>query len=72
MKLWWTTSIIWLILFGSIALMIGIREVDGSGLVDTPEAKLVSFIILGIAFVLVLICQLIFLIYSKKKSKQLK
>ena len=61
MKLWWVTSLLWLALFGATAVFIAVREVDGAGAVQTPELRLIAFAVLGVAFVFVLLCQLVFL-----------
>ena len=68
MKLWWVTSLLWLALFGATAVFIAVREVDGAGAVQTPELRLIAFAVLGVAFVFVLLCQLVFL-YFVRKSK---
>jgi len=68
MKLWWATSLLWLALFGAIATFIAVREVDGAGAVQTPELRLIAFAVLGVAFVFVLLCQLVFLYFAKKRK----
>ncbi|MEO4053109.1 DUF3923 family protein [Solibacillus sp. CAU 1738] len=68
MELWWTTSLIWLVLFGATAIFIGVRKVDGSGVEQTPELRLVALIILGVAFVFILLCQLVFLYFVRKRK----
>ena len=68
MKLWWATSLLWLVLFGAIATFIAVREVDAAGVEQTPELRLIAFAVLGVAFVFVLLCQLVFL-YFVRKSK---
>jgi len=68
MKLWWATSLLWLALFGATAVFIAVREVDGAGAVQTPELRLIAFAVLGVAFVFVLLCQLV-LLYFARKSK---
>lgn len=68
MKLWWTTTLLWLVLFGATAIFIGVRKVDGSGLEQTPELRLAAFIVLGVAFVFILLCQLVFLYFARKRK----
>ena len=68
MKLWWATSLLWLALFGATAVFIAVREVDAAGAVQTPELRLIAFAVLGVAFVFVLLCQLV-LLYFARKSK---
>ena len=68
MKLWWVTSLLWLALFGATAVFIAVREVDGAGAVQTPELRLIAFAVLGVAFVFVLLCQLVFLYFARKRK----
>jgi heme/copper-type cytochrome/quinol oxidase subunit 2 len=59
MKIWWTANIVWLVLFVMGTFFISLRKVDGTGAVQTPEAQLISLVVLGIAFIIVLLIQLI-------------
>ena len=68
MKLWWATSLLWVALFGATAVFIAVRDVDGAGAVQTPELRLIAFAVLGVAFVFVLLCQLVFLYFAKKRK----
>ena len=68
MKLWYATSLLWLALFGATAVFIAVREVDGAGAVQTPELRLIAFAVLGVAFVFVLLCQLVFLYFARKRK----
>lgn len=68
MKLWWATSLLWLALFGATAILIAVRDVDAAGVVQTPELRLITFAILGVAFVFVLLCQLVFLYFARKRK----
>ncbi|WP_080873821.1 DUF3923 family protein [Oceanobacillus timonensis] len=68
MKIWWMTSISWLLLFIVAAIVIGVRNVDGTGVVQTPELRLFAFIVLGGFFVVVLIGQLVFLYFARKRK----
>lgn len=68
MKLWWATSLLWLALFGATAVFIAVRDVDAAGVVQTPELRLITFAILGVAFVFVLLCQLVFLYFARKRK----
>lgn len=69
MKIWWATNIVWLFIFGALGIFIGVRGIDGAGMVQTPEIRLISFGVLGIAFIFVVLIQLIFLYFVKKTSK---
>lgn len=67
---WWAVNIVWLLIFSGIAIFIGgARNVDGAGIVQTPEVRMVSFVILGIMFLIVVLIQLIFLYFIKKSTK---
>lgn len=63
MKIWWALNIVWLFIFAAGALFVGLRTVDSAGVVQTPELKMVAFIILGIVFLFVVLFQLILLIF---------
>lgn len=68
-KLWWAINIVWVFIFGALAIFIGVRTIDGSGAVQTPEIKMITLGILGIAFIFVALVQLIFLYFVKKAQK---
>ncbi|GAB0170011.1 DUF3923 family protein [Lysinibacillus sp. CTST325] len=63
MKIWWALNIVWLFIFAAGAIFIGVREVDYTGVVQTPEVRMISFIILGIVFLFVVLFQLMLLIF---------
>ncbi|WHY79985.1 DUF3923 family protein [Neobacillus sp. WH10] len=67
MIIWWVINIVWVFIFAVGAIFIGVRKVDGAGAVQTPEIRMVSFAILGIAFLFVLLIQLVFLYFARKK-----
>lgn len=60
---------IWIILFAIGTVVVWTREVDGAGVTQTPELKLLAFIVLLIAFIFPLIIQVIWLIVNFKASK---
>jgi len=64
--IWWAVNIVWLLIFSGIAVFIGAINVDGAGIAQTPESKLISFVILGLMFLIVVLVQLIFLYFIKK------
>ncbi|WP_339285605.1 DUF3923 family protein [Oceanobacillus sp. FSL K6-3682] len=68
MKIWWATNVLWLIFFTGTSIVIGVRNVDGAGVAQTPELKMLAFIILGGFFVVVLIGQLLFLYFVRKRK----
>ncbi|MDH5161753.1 DUF3923 family protein [Heyndrickxia oleronia] len=67
MKLWWVANVFWLVIFAILAIIIGTRQVDGAGVVQTPEIRIITFIILGVAFVFILIIQLIWFYFVRKR-----
>ncbi|KRD84078.1 hypothetical protein ASE51_15210 [Bacillus sp. Root147] len=66
---WWIANMIWIILFAIGTVVVWTREVDGAGVTQTPELKLLAFIVLLIAFIFPLIIQVIWLIVNFKASK---
>ncbi|MGN4123475.1 DUF3923 family protein [Lysinibacillus sphaericus] len=70
MKIWWHINSVWLFLFAVGAIFIGVRKFDGAGAVQTPEIRMVSFIILGIVFIIIVLIQLIFLYFVRKSTTQ--
>ncbi|KRL87713.1 DUF3923 family protein [Lactobacillus kalixensis] len=67
MKAWKISGLIWIILFVITAIFIMVRKVDGAGVVQTTEIKLVTLGILAICAVLVAIPYIIWYIYLKRK-----
>lgn len=61
---WWITNIFWMILFVVGTVFVWSREIDGSGAVQTPETKMLSFIVLLFAFLIPAIIQVIWLIIN--------
>lgn len=68
MKIWWVTSVFWVIFFTGASVVIGVRNVDGTGVAQTPELKMLAYIILGGFFVVVLVGQLLFLYFVRKRK----
>ena len=66
-KLWWIANVCWFVLFSAITIIIGTRQVDGAGIVQTPELRMFTFIILGVAFVFILIIQLFWFYFARKR-----
>lgn len=48
------------------AAVVWLRDVDGAGVAQTPELKLVAFIVLLIAFILPFMIQVVWLIVNLK------
>ncbi len=67
---WWIGNIFWITIFGILAAIIWLREVDGAAVTQTPELKLVAFIVLLIAFILPLIIQVVWLIVNLRKAEK--
>ena len=70
--LWWIVNLFWFVLFGIGSVFIWIREVDGAGAYQTPEAKLIAFMVLLIAFIFPVIIQIIWLIINLVVSRKSK
>ncbi len=70
-RLWWVANVFWLVIFSILSIHIGIRQIDGAGAVQTPEIRFISFIVLGVAFVFILIMQLIWFYFVRRKRKRL-
>ena len=66
---WWTANVIWILLFAAGSFVVWTREVDGAGVTQTPELKLIAFIVLLVAFIIPLVFQIVWLIINLKKSK---
>lgn len=62
--LWWIANIFWVVLFVVGTASVWFREVDGAGVTQTPEVKLVAFLVLLIAFIFPLIIQIVWLIVN--------
>jgi len=68
-------NLFWLILFMAGTAFVWLRKIDGSGAIQTPEAKFISFIVLLIAFAFPFIIQSVWLFinlsirYYQKKEK---
>lgn len=71
MKLWWGANVFWLVIFSLLAIIIGTRQEDGAGIVQTPEIRIITFIILGVMFMFILIVQLIWLYFVRKRIRLL-
>jgi hypothetical protein len=56
--------------FRDIGSIIWLREVDGTGVTQTPELKLIAFIVLLIAFILPIIIQVVWLLVNLRKSRK--
>lgn len=61
---WWVVNIFWLVLFGIGTAFVWLREVDGAGATQTPELKLIAFIVLLTAFIFPFIIQAVWLIVN--------
>ncbi|KAB8135738.1 DUF3923 family protein [Gracilibacillus oryzae] len=71
---WWVVNGFWLVLFAAGTAFVWMREVDGADVIQTPEVKLASFIVLLIAAIFPIMIQIIWLIAnlvtgSNKKSE---
>ena len=63
---WWIANAFWIAIFAIGTAFVWLREVDGAGVTQTPEAKLIAFLVLLIAFIFPVIIQVVWLIRNKK------
>lgn len=68
MKLWKVVNILELVIFVVGILFLWFRKVDGSGVVNTTNNKMVSIAMLVIFFIILAIIQLIWFRSLKKRS----
>ncbi|MEK5129842.1 DUF3923 family protein [Bacillus sp. FSL W8-0640] len=68
---WWIGNIFWIIVFGIWAAIIWLRDVDRAGVIQTPEIKSISLIVLLIAFIIPVFFQIIWLIINLRMSKKI-
>lgn len=61
---WWMVNLLWIVIFGAGTAFIWLREVDGAGVIQTPEAKFAAFIVLLVALIFPIIIQVIWLIVN--------
>jgi len=61
---WWIANAFWIFVLAVGSAFVWLREVDGAGVIQTPEAKLVAFIVLLIAFIIPAILQVVWLIVN--------
>ncbi|KRK21638.1 hypothetical protein FC61_GL000287 [Levilactobacillus brevis ATCC 14869 = DSM 20054] len=60
-------SIVEIFVFVLLSIFIFTRKVDGSGLVQTPEVKMITWYVLDVPFVLLVIVQVVWGIIIKKQ-----
>lgn len=68
MKVWKVVNILELVIFVVGILFLWFRKVDGSGVVNTTNNKMVSIAMLVIFFIILAIIQLIWFRALKKRS----
>lgn len=68
---WWIGNLFWIIVFGIWAAIIWLRDVDGAGVIQTPEIKSLSLIVILIAFIIPVFFQVIWLIINLRMSKKI-
>ncbi|WP_129044609.1 DUF3923 family protein [Companilactobacillus metriopterae] len=70
MKIWWGANIFWIIAYAVITIIIYVRKVDGSGVVQTPGLKIATFIVWTSFIILVFFVQMIIYFVMKRNVKQ--
>lgn len=68
--LWWVVNIFWLIVFALGTAFVWLREVDATGAIQTPEIKLLSFVVLLLTFTFPILFQGIWFIINLVVSKR--
>ncbi|MED1715047.1 MULTISPECIES: DUF3923 family protein [Bacillus] len=63
---WWICNIFWMAVFVMGTALVWLRDVDGAGVTQTPELKLIAFIVLLVAFIFPFIIQVVWLIVNLK------
>ena len=58
----------WIVVFGGLATLIYTRDIDAAAVVQTPELKWFSLALLGVLFIFIAICHLIFLFIINKRA----
>ncbi|MBM7699821.1 DUF3923 family protein [Kurthia huakuii] len=66
--IWWILNVCWIALFSALATVIYTRHADARGVIQTPELRLTSLMIVGILAVIIFIGQLIFLHIINKSA----
>lgn len=61
---WWIANIFWAVIFSVGTAFVWLRDIDGAGITQTPEAKLIAFSLLLIVFILPVILQVVWLIVN--------
>lgn len=67
---WWIANAFWIAIFAVGTAFIWLREVDGAGAIQTPEAKSIAFLVLLIAFIFPVIIQVVWLIANLVMSNK--
>ncbi|MCP9613298.1 DUF3923 family protein [Levilactobacillus brevis] len=66
-KTWMIVSIVEIFVFVLLSIFIFTRKVDESGLVQTPEVKMITWYVLDVPFVPLVIVQVVWGIIIKKQ-----
>lgn len=69
MKAWKISGSIVLILFIVISIFLCVRKIDGAGVVQTPEMRIITLIIWGVFGLIILISYLVWLAILKHSKK---
>ena len=68
--LWSIITAFWFILYLSVSAFLWLREVDGTGTVQTPELKLISIGIWSVFYIIPCCIQITWFIFNLIKSKK--
>jgi len=68
MKVWRLVNILCLIVFIALLIFVMVRRIDGTGAVQTPEARMISVLVLVVFYIFVGLFQLLVLHFIKKHN----
>ncbi|WP_125761490.1 DUF3923 family protein [Companilactobacillus hulinensis] len=66
-KIWRIINIAWIIIFVFLTILILLRKIDGTGAVQTTQARLVSLGVLAVFAIIIILCQIIWLRVINRK-----
>lgn len=65
-KVWWAVNAFWLLLYIFTALFLYFRRVDAAGVVQNNPIKMVNIAVISVAFLIVIVFQLVILHFIRK------
>lgn len=68
-RAWWAINLGWLVVFFIGAFFIMYRKVDGAGVTQTSEVRLVTLIVWGSLFVVIGLAELVIYFVFRRKER---